>query len=496
MPYGIHFVPLGILISTLEIYLLGMHAFGYGIASFIFHFINVFIVFYSIFRLTKHRTIALLGAAFFGVNYSIREGVFWYASDPMVELCTSFVLIGIIQFITFYMKRKVRNFYISFFFFISAILLYEYMFMLFFVNMFFLISLFLGERKRKYLFFAGMYLVVIFVYSFIRLFYVHATSAMIVSTYDVHLIIITIWGAITLTPKLITAIILPQEWILFISNFLSQNIYSNLAIAQSSEFKSVLYYDQIDIFFGFMMLFAMIFMFVLTKKIRKEQRYAILLYGISFYLYPLVFLTLSAYLYWVYSRYLYLQAALYIICLFSIIALMPLFKKKTIFSWIVFTLSVIFICSHAYLNHMFFVSYDSMSKYRLSVVKRVYKKLNFSHQQEVLYIKSTSGGYSNDSDIFDIGTSFGKEMLIWSWFQDDNRKELPSCLYDPLFLFSSPVNGYEQCDEMGYGYFQNIDMLAKAVTKYKINKDNIVALNYNSKLDTLTDISKEIRSRL
>jgi hypothetical protein len=379
----------------------------------------------------------------------------------------------------------------------AAVFIKEYGFMLIIVSFLYLLRSYLSERKKNHLLLIVFYFIVIGLYVAFREFFIHPVSALIVSNFNEQRVILTIWNFFTLPEKLTAAIFLPQSWVLALSDFISRNIYSNLEIATSPVFKTVLFYDLLNIFFGCFFIVALIVIFFRNNsKVAVEKHFAINLYGLSFYFIPFIFLTLSNYMFWIDSRYLYLPAAIVSIFLFSSLARMSFLKKRKVYPVIGFCLWTFFVCAHAFFNHTYFISYAHQSNYRLHAVQTVSEKFDFNKKQQIIYIKTSDGGKVNNNDIFGMGTSFGKELLIWNWFQDDNKNKLPLCLYDPLFLFKHPINDYKQCDGKGYGYFQDIHLLARTIKKYHIDKNDIIALNYDSKTNKLTDISGQIRKTL
>jgi hypothetical protein len=498
MPYGIHFVPLGILISTAESYFFGVNPFGYGVLSLSLHLANIFLVYYSIIQITKNKKISFLAAAFFAVNYPIREGVFWFASNTWIELCTFFVLLGLIQFNKFYITKKTGALISAFFLFFISVFFKEYSFMLIFISMFFLIYLYIKEKEKTYLLFISLSFMVLIFYSLFRLDILHTVNSSVITTFNFHLIYLIQWNALTLPAKTLGAILLPQGWILQMSTFIAHHIYTQLDIAQTPVFITVLFYDQLYIFFGFIFLLLSICLYIYLKKksIAKVQHFTLLLYGISFYFIPIIFLSLNGYQYWIYSRYLYLPSAVYLIFIASTVGFIPIFKRANRLSSTVFCFCLIFILIHAYLNHVFLVGFINEGNYRLNIVQNVSKRLDFNKKQQIVYIKTSSGGYSNGNDIFGMGTSFGKELLIWNWFQNDNKEKIPRCLYSPEFLFKEPINDYKGCDGKGYGYFQDLTKLKQTLKKYHLSIKDVVALSYDKNSDTFIDIHSELEKKL
>ena len=94
----------------------------------------------------------------------------------------------------------------------------------------------------------------------------------------------------------------------------------------------------------------------------------------------------------------------------------------------------------------------------------------------------------------DYGSNTGKVILVWNWFKG-NQDNIPQCLLDPLFLFKK-TNEFRFCQDKGYGYFQDIDLLQKSILENDINKNFVNAYSYNLINNEIKDISEEVRKRL
>lgn len=499
MPYGIHFLPIGVVLSSLETYLFGVNTVGYGLLSLALHFLNVIVIYYSVKRTTKSVFWGILAGIFFGVNYEIHEGVFWFASNIWTELSTTMVLMGLLNLIKYYQKRKTKFFFISYIFFTTSLFLREYTFMLFPLNMLFFGYLSFEDKKnkKKYLSFIGIYLFNIIGYLILRIFFVYAINPVILSSGASwkHFPYLVLWYIFTLPIKILSNILIPEHVILFLTNFIAKEIYFELPIAQSDVFQSVLFFDQLYLFFGFLLAIILMITIYLSRIRNKTDKIIIGIYGLVFITVPMIFLTLSSYLYWTFSRYLYLPAAIFSIFLFSLLSHTKIFYKTKLSATILFCIFLAYAVFNAQMNHAYFTASVELGNHRRGILSQLSEKINFKNKNQIIFIKVPGTSYKNDTDIFDIGTSFGKVLIIWTWYQKHQTQNIPSCLFDPMFLFNAN-NGYKYCNGKGYGYFQNIDTLKKTMKTHKISPSDLHGFEYDIKTSKITDISEQLKNKL
>ena len=496
MPYGIHFLPIGVGLSTLQSYLFGMNVTGFGLLSLSLHFLNVLLVFFSVRRNTKNIVLALLAGLFFGVNYQIHEGVFWFASNLWTELSTSFVLIGLYFLIEYYREKRIKHFIISYLLFTASIFLREYSFMLFPLSIIFYLWLLLHDRShvKRYIAFIGIYTFNIIAYLILRIFFVYAVNPVILTSQNIslqHLPYLIGWYVFTLPFKILANILIPEHAILFLTNFISKRIYFELPIAQTDVFLSVLFFDQLYIFFGFVIVTLIGFLVTLIIRRKNVDKTPVYLYGLGFVIIPYIFLTLSTYIYWTFSRYLYLPAAVFSVFFFSLLSYFRILQRKNVVSLVLLSVFLLYLALNGQMGHDYFVKFVKLGQQRKEILATLSEKLDFSKRDQIVYVKPVGEVYKNDIDVFDIGTSFGKVLLIWSWYHG-NSKQIPPCLYDPMFLFNSN-NQYKSCEGKGYGYFQDIDRLTQIVKSQTIDPQNLDAFDYDIKTGEIRDISSEIR---
>jgi len=91
--------------------------------------------------------------------------------------------------------------------------------------------------------------------------------------------------------------------------------------------------------------------------------------------------------------------------------------------------------------------------------------------------------------------SSGPGMNILVFYSVGHEKEW-SPFFAPDFLFDIFSEGYKKIGDRSFGYFVTKKKLVDTLTKYKISRDTVVALEVNESNYTFRDISKTFRKTL
>ncbi len=118
----------------------------------------------------------------------------------------------------------------------------------------------------------------------------------------------------------------------------------------------------------------------------------------------------------------------------------------------------------------------------------------------IFYIKCKTNCHRNIED-FGISNenvlpfSSGPGMVFLVKYAVGHEKEWGPFLTQD-FLFNTFAQGYEKHNGYGYGYFTDKNKLKNILSKYKISKNVVIALEYNEDNFTLKDISNDFRKSL
>jgi Flp pilus assembly protein TadD len=113
--------PLTILTLAVEYRFFGFHETGYHLVNILLHLVNVVLVYYAIFLLTKKNAVALVTALFFGIHPLHVESVAW-VSELKDLLYTIFFLASYIFYLKFLRDRRNLFYIISLMLFLLALL--------------------------------------------------------------------------------------------------------------------------------------------------------------------------------------------------------------------------------------------------------------------------------------------------------------------------------------------------------------------------------------
>jgi len=500
IPHGIHFTPLGIVLSSVQTALFETSIPGYAIVSISLHYTNSLILFNIVKKLSDRKLFAFLSAIFFATNFQIREGVFWFASNIWTQTSTALTLISIYLLIRFIQTKKLRIYIVSLILINLAVYFREYAFMILFVNIFVLIYVMLKSKLKVHNFFNAMFLSIFSIgfYVFLRMFVVTTTSAQIVkpsALLSTNVIALSLWNIFTFPARILSSALIPERTVLIISEKIAKYIYFQIPIAQTDVFTTVLFFDQLNIFVGSIFLIVIFFIFVTVWKKNLVHKLPLMVIGLSFLIIPVVFISFGDYRYWIFSRYLYMPHAIFSIFIFVLFAQFKLFKKFNIVSFFLLISILSYIVVNMYLTNRFIASFVEVGQQRQEILQYISSRLDFEKEHQIIYITNSKIINSGIDGTLPFQSNSGKIIFTWSYYQGNNRQLIPRCLADPQFLYLK-FNEYKYCNGKGYGYFQNFSELEKLISNRDIDPEYIKAFYYNEENKIIEDISQKIKEKL
>ena len=115
-------------------------------------------------------------------------------------------------------------------------------------------------------------------------------------------------------------------------------------------------------------------------------------------------------------------------------------------------------------------------------------------ERVVFYTESDISYYGlpENEKIFPFQSGLGQTLLVWY-----NRSEaFPDEFFENRFLWEIVDQGYIETGDRGFGYFRDLGLFKKTIEGYNLSEDSVIAFKWNSKTNSLTDITEEIRKRL
>lgn len=113
----------------------------------------------------------------------------------------------------------------------------------------------------------------------------------------------------------------------------------------------------------------------------------------------------------------------------------------------------------------------------------------------VFYIESDRSFYGLPADeaIVPFQSGFGQTLLVWYNALGEN---FPACFFRKKFLYELLSQDFRECSGRGFGYFRTFEELARGVEQADLMPDQLIGFRYNSKNNSMTDISEYIRAKL
>jgi len=452
------------------------------------HLFNTFLVFLLANKISKNKYIGLFAASLFALNSVSHQAVTWISAVTTLPT-TSLILLSLITYLRFLGSNKKKDLYISF--------------------VFGAISLFIKET--------GVFLFI----SFPIIYFIYRRKANFKEFFNLHLPLI-IYGALFLLTRLTVLFLRTEKVAGFVGggeNFIQLVIFHSVLYPLTSLFQ--IYIPPLDLYsitpaitkmqYKFLVgspltdlvaqsvtadmisiLGAMVILGVLLlisikskdKTANKNILFALALFFLSFLPYAVLNRD-SSYLS---SRYFYVGAVGAGILFGYIIYFLSNLNKYS--KWIVLPLVFIFLFHHAStirsdINYQ--VKLGNERKAVLNGIKTLKPTLD---DKTIFYITSDKEYYGPITNPFQNGLGYVLQIVYY-----DSGK-VPKEFLSENFLWDLGSQGYRELGNKGFGYFQNIDKMAKKMEKNNLRVDSIHAFFIRSSDTKVLDITSDVRTRI
>ena len=133
-------------------------------------------------------------------------------------------------------------------------------------------------------------------------------------------------------------------------------------------------------------------------------------------------------------------------------------------------------------------------KVRRDILNEIIEKHSDLPPRVVFYTESDTSYYGlpENEKTLPFQSGLGQTLLVWY-----NRSEdFPDEFYKNRFLWEITDQGYLESGGRGFGYVRDITLFKKIMGEYNLSEDSVIAFKWNSKTNSLTDITEEIRKKL
>lgn len=160
------------------------------------------------------------------------------------------------------------------------------------------------------------------------------------------------------------------------------------------------------------------------------------------------------------------------------------------FKWAMLFLVAIFLFHHASIIRRdinYQVNLGNERKALLYGIKDIYPKLE---KDSIFYVTSNKEYNPPITNPFQNGLGYVLEV----WYYDSGN--IPKSFLSENFLWDWGTEGYKRRDDRGFGYFQDIDKMAKEMAKNKLSRSIVHGFFLNSNSKKVFNISDEVKLRL
>lgn len=494
-----HFTPLS-LFFKMELYrLFGLNSAPYFLVSIFLHILVSISVYVLILLLTKKKLPAFIGSLFFAVNSSHHQAVTWLGTFDGTESATLFGVLALVCSLLYLEQNRKKFLYFSLAFILVALLFKEtaITFLLVMVGL----TLFAFREKRKGIkidfLTLGIVPVSYLLLRFVYLIFGVQSSAVVVGQDTKNFLFVAGYNFITTPVKIFTQILAPNETLISFVNSLQSLFDKSQFFTQGPwVLESVFKYDLITLFSGMLIL---VILFWLGRKIVSKLPFYM---GVALIILTTVpFLIFRKYLVYLDSRYLYPASVGFGIVIGSLIASFGKYfyaENKIQFTTVVtrFLVSLVFLVILIHVGSLKWTITQQVEfgRERKEIINKITKDYSQLPQKAIFFVESDTSYYGlPESDkILPFQSGFGQTLLV-SYYQKD---KFPVEFFLNDFLWGITDQGYKEINGRGFGYYRDFDLLKNKVKEYRISGNSVIAYSWDSKSNTLTNITEEVRAKL
>lgn len=476
-----HFIPINQFLEYSLFNLFHFNYYLYNVIGLTFHLISGFLLFILAKKIFNNTSSALLSALFFITFSNSAQLIMW----PMVSLSMLSLSFGLLSLIFYFDVLEGIGRYSSVkmaVFCLLALLTVEYAFgILIFIPIF---TLIIWKNFKKTVFKLSPLYVVGLIYIILRLYpFIVKSSTHLSSVKNFNILELFI-NFFVFPFKYFTQSLFPQDFIIGIGYLFSRNQY----LSENQ------YFNFLAVTIGIILTIFLVYLTLFRKVVSNDR---LIIFGAVFF----IFCSSASFIFLmgfginftiIPPRYLYFGlagSAILLSALFSVLPKIFINSKKKIFLLGVLIIIVGFIA-----NNIYALNLNHEGAIRLSILNIIKEKNQKLPQRVIFYTQSDKSyfGLPDNEKILPFQSGFGQTILVWY----DLSQNWPIEFFSSNFLWEIKDVGYKEFSGRGFGYFRDFDQLKKAVQKYNIPKDAVIAYKWDSKNDSLSDISNQIREQL
>ena len=484
-------------INYIFYYYFPLNVLPFALFALIFHFLNSLLIFTLVYRLSNNSDLAKISSLFFGVAYVGSQAVIWPAATTTVLPAAFFSFLSLNFFTYFIQLKRKRYLYLSLISIIIGFLFKEscvFVFLLFPI-MYVLFS------ERKFSLSEMVKLHLPFIVYLVLILGIRITSIQSSATSDA----IYPSTAGTSSYKLVSRLIFyPLESLsqIFINGnllypmartFVRDNYYRIWGNPGDGVVMETIAADMLSLFFSFLVIGVTFIIYKIEKNLSKITIFGIVFTLLSFI--PYIFIDKPTA--FIESRHFYMSVAgggiLVSLLLLTVRSLLMKRLRLSLLtsSWLVACVFFsLLVWQINYVHHDINVQVASAAERKkfLATLQELYPSIP---KNPIFYITSDRDYYVPGNKVpFQQG--FGYSLMIVYYKTGVIPKEMIASEY----LWMLPIQGYQEIDGKGFGYFWDLEKVKNTVYEKKLDVDSIVAAKYSAATMLLTDITQDIRKEV
>lgn len=480
-----HFTPLSLMLKMTMYKIWGLNATSYFYISILLHFF-VGVAFYSlVYLLTSKKYIAFLGAVFFLVNNSHYQAVTWLGTFEGTQGATLFGLLSLTFYILYQQKGKFKFFVLSLITILFGLFFKETAlgFVLVLITLI-LMAKRLTNKKRLLLYlFSILGLYLIFRLS-LGYFSVHNQSAVVSGNRNI--VDIIIYNQLVIPPKLFFQALLPL-------NIDAQ--LTNISSLMSSELSGFLGYpinisdNQLVIFAYFFMAIILCSLLLIIVKEKTEVKDLAIIGVLLIFFTSTPLLPIRKFSLFLDSRYLY-PATLGMGMILA--TLIFSFKNSKYLRIIVFTLLTFLILIHSFLLRETINELVTVGQERRAILSQIKTIVPRLSEKTIIFAESDEPFYGLADRILPFQSGLGQTLLV-SYQQLQN---IPADFFTNEFLWDIKDEGYKKYENLGFGFFWDLDNLMKVVVEDNLPLESVYGIAYDTTNKKIINITSRVRGEI
>lgn len=488
-----HYNPLTNAVQNFLFYVWGMNYTKFALLGIGLHLLVVV----SIYFLSKiifkgNKLLAFLTTLLFGIFASGYQGVGWVVADISILSASIIGLVSAILFFKFLENEKSKYLAWSLVFLIFSLFFKEITIGLF--PLFFFALLLKGNWKKhaRYVFWVLGFGIAYVAFRVAAIFM--PKGPMDISALQSQSWRDVLYNLVTIPLKTISQSLLPTDFVKTIAFNISEIFAAYLyLIPGSPEFEMFavkVVMEALNLFIG---LVVIIFSILGTIRMRKK-------WGVNFdnpIVLGLAWMILNSFIFAyapettgtvsvIDSRNLYFTAFGFVLFIVAVVKIIS--KNKT---WLTVILLLPFLLFNIYWLRTNLRVFSKAGVIRKAILNQITSRYPAIPQKVIFYTQSDSSYYGlpDGVHILPFQSGFGQTLLVWYY----QKSPLPSGFFENRFLWDIESQGYKEIDGRGFGYFRNLDLLVATIKKYNLPMNVVIAFRWDSKANSLTDITLEVQ---